>query len=85
MPTFRKFYEANKSRGCELVTVSIDDNMRDIADYAKLSNWMTTKKQTFPSLWRNASGHRDDFGKVWATPSAFLVGRDGHIIETSNA
>lgn len=82
MPTFRKFYETNKSKGFDLVTVSIDDSMSDIADYSKLSNWMTNKNQAFPSLWRNAPGHKDDFGKVWATPSAFLIGRDGKVIES---
>ena len=82
MPTFRKFYEANKKSGFEMVTVSIDDAMSDIDEYSKLSNWMTKTNQSFPSLWRNAPDYKDNFGKVFATPTAFLIGRDGKIIES---
>ncbi|MFZ6723019.1 TlpA family protein disulfide reductase [Undibacterium sp. Ji49W] len=82
MPTFRKFYEANKKAGFELVTVSIDDAMSDIDDYSKLSTWMTKSNQNFPSLWRNAPNYKDNFGKVFATPTAFLIGRDGKVIES---
>ncbi|MDE2428723.1 MAG: TlpA family protein disulfide reductase [Burkholderiales bacterium] len=82
MPTFRKFYESHRSKGFDLVTVSIDDNMSDVDDYSKLSNWMTKANQQFPSLWRNASDYKDNFGKVWATPTAYLIGRDGKVIET---
>jgi cytochrome c biogenesis protein CcmG, thiol:disulfide interchange protein DsbE len=82
MPTFRKFYETNKTKGFELVTVSIDDNMNDITDYAKLSNWLTSQNQSFPSMWRHTADYKDSFGKIWATPSTFLIGRDGKIIES---
>ncbi len=82
MPTFRKFYEANKKSGFEMVTVSIDDAMSDIDDYSKLSNWMTKTNQSFPSLWRNDPSYKDNFGKVFATPTAFLIGRDGKVIES---
>lgn len=82
MPTFRKFYEANKKSGFEMVTVSIDDAMSDIDEYAKLSNWMTKTNQSFPSLWRNDPSYQDNFGKVYATPTAFLIGRDGKVIES---
>lgn len=82
MPVFRKFYEINKANGFDLVAVSIDDNMRDLTNYANQSNWMTGKAQVFPSLWRNAVGHKDDFGNVSVTPSAFLIDRDGKVIAT---
>ncbi|MCH8617780.1 TlpA disulfide reductase family protein [Undibacterium sp. TS12] len=82
MPTFRKFYEANKKSGFEMVTVSIDDAMSDIDEYSRLSNWMTKTNQNFPSLWRNDPSYKDNFGKVFATPTAFLIGRDGKVIES---
>ena len=82
MPTFRKFYEANKKSGFELVTVSIDDAMSDIDDYAKQAKWLSKENQGFPSLWRNASDYQDNFGKVFATPTVFLIGRDGKVIES---
>ncbi|MBI3729131.1 MAG: TlpA family protein disulfide reductase [Burkholderiales bacterium] len=82
MPTFRKFYEANKKSGFELVTVSIDDAMSDIDDYAKQAKWLSKDNQGFPSLWRNASDYQDNFGKVFATPTVFLIGRDGKVIES---
>lgn len=82
MPTFRKFYEANKKSGFELVAVSIDDAMSDIDDYAKQAKWLSKAKQGFPSLWRNASDYQDNFGKVFATPTVFLIGRDGKVLES---
>jgi len=82
MPTFRKFYEANKSAGFELVTVSIDDAMSDIDDYAKSAKWLSKDNQAFPSLWRNATDYQDNFGKVFATPTVFLIGRDGKVMES---
>lgn len=82
MPMFRKFYEANKKSGFELVTVSIDDAMSDIDDYAKQSKWLSKDNQGFPSLWRNASDYQDNFGKVFATPTVFLIGRDGKVMES---
>lgn len=82
MPTFRKFYEANKKSGFELVIVSIDDAMSDINDYAKQSKWLSKDNQGFPSLWRNASDYQDNFGKVFATPTVFLIGRDGKVMES---
>ncbi|MFZ6677854.1 TlpA family protein disulfide reductase [Undibacterium sp. Tian12W] len=82
MPTFRKFYEANKKSGFELVTVSIDDVMTDIDDYAKQAKWLSKDNQGFPSLWRNAADYQDNFGKVFATPTVFLIGRDGKVLES---
>ncbi|MFZ6711543.1 TlpA family protein disulfide reductase [Undibacterium sp. TC9W] len=82
MPTFRKFYEANKKSGFELVTVSIDDAMSDIDDYAKQAKWFSRDNQGFPSLWRNAPDYQDNFGKVFATPTVFLIGRDGKVMES---
>ncbi|BBB58630.1 hypothetical protein UNDKW_0357 [Undibacterium sp. KW1] len=82
MPTFRKFYEANRKSGFELVTVSIDDAMSDIDDYAKQAKWLSRDNQGFPSLWRNAPDYQDNFGKVFATPTVFLIGRDGKVMES---
>ncbi|MFZ6747041.1 TlpA family protein disulfide reductase [Undibacterium sp. JH2W] len=82
MPIFRKFYEANKKSGFELVTVSIDDAMSDIDEYAKQAKWLSKENQGFPSLWRNAPDYQDNFGKVFATPTVFLIGRDGKVIES---
>ncbi len=82
MPAFRKFYEANKKSGFELVAVSIDDTMSEIDDYARQAKWLSKDRQEFPSLWRNAPGYLDNFGKVFATPTVFLIGRDGKIVET---
>jgi thiol-disulfide isomerase/thioredoxin len=82
MPAFSKFYEENKKAGFELVAISIDDEMTDIDEYVKTSNWMNKNQQSFPSLWRNASNYKDNFGKVYATPTAFLIGRDGKVLES---
>jgi len=82
MPAFRKFYETNKKAGFELVAVSIDDAMSDIDEYAKQAKWLSKASQDFPSLWRNASDYQDNFGKVFATPTVFLIGRDGKVLES---
>lgn len=82
MPAFRKFYEANKKSGFELIAVSIDDAMSDIDDYARQAKWLNKINQGFPSLWRNAPDYQDNFGKVFATPTVFLIGRDGKVLES---
>jgi cytochrome c biogenesis protein CcmG, thiol:disulfide interchange protein DsbE len=80
MPTFRKFYDANRSKGFELVTVSIDDDMKDVEDYGKLASWMTAQGEQFPQLWRKSRTHLDNFGRIVGTPSSFLLDRDGKVI-----
>jgi thiol-disulfide isomerase/thioredoxin len=82
LPVFRKFYDANRSKGFELVTVSIDDDMRDVESYGKLAAWMTMTSEQFPQLWRKDPKHRDTFGRVWGTPSSYLLDRSGQVITT---
>jgi cytochrome c biogenesis protein CcmG, thiol:disulfide interchange protein DsbE len=80
MPTFRKFYDANRSKGFELVTVSIDDDMKDVEDYGKLASWMTTQGEQFPKLWRKDKSYQDNFGRIIGTPSSYWLDRQGRVI-----
>ncbi|MFM2399088.1 MAG: hypothetical protein RL341_1245 [Pseudomonadota bacterium] len=80
MPTFRKFYDTNRAKGFELVTVSIDDDMKEVEDYGKLASWMTSQGEQFPQLWRKSKTHTDNFGRIVGTPSSFLLDRKGQVI-----
>jgi thiol-disulfide isomerase/thioredoxin len=82
MPTFRKFYDTHRDKGFELVTVSIDDDMKDVEDYGKLASWMTAKGEQFPKLWRKDKTHSDNFGRIVGTPSSYLLNRNGELIAT---
>jgi cytochrome c biogenesis protein CcmG, thiol:disulfide interchange protein DsbE len=82
MPTFRKFYDSNRDKGFELVTVSIDDDMKDVEEYSKLASWMTSAGEQFPKLWRKDKSYSDTFGRIVGTPSSYLLNRKGELLAT---
>jgi cytochrome c biogenesis protein CcmG, thiol:disulfide interchange protein DsbE len=82
MPTFRKFYDSNRGKGFELVTVSIDDDIKDVQEYGKLASWMISNDEQFPKLWRKDKSHSDTFGRIVGTPSSYLLNRKGELVAT---
>jgi cytochrome c biogenesis protein CcmG, thiol:disulfide interchange protein DsbE len=81
MPELRANYEGWRSKGFNLVTVSIDDSMRDIEQYDKLIQQTVPVKQQFPRLWRGQPGLVDNFGRVRGTPTHFLLNKKGELVQ----
>lgn len=82
MPEMRINYEKWRSKGFELVTVSIDDNMKDIEQYDALIQQTVPVKQQFPRLWRKQPGLTDNFGAIRGTPTHFLLDKKGQLLNT---
>ena len=76
MPGWQRFYDANKSRGFELIAMSIDDDQDALAKHAK------EKKFGFPIAWRWDDKTDDSFGDVIGTPTLFIVDKNGKVAWT---
>ena len=76
MPQWQKFYDAHKDQGFELIALSIDDDEKELRSVAKASGF------TFPIAWRDDDKTDDNFGDVIATPTLYVVGKDGKVAWT---
>ncbi len=76
MPGWQRFYDANKSRGFELIAMSIDEDQAELAKHAK------EKKFDFPIAWRWDDKTDDSFGDVIGTPTLFIVDKNGKVAWT---
>jgi thiol-disulfide isomerase/thioredoxin len=81
MPEMRANYEKWRSKGFNLITVSIDDGMKDIEQYDQLIQQTVPVKQQFPRLWRKQPGLIDNFGYIRGTPTHFLLDKNGLLIK----
>ncbi len=75
MPELRLNYEAWRSKGFQLVAVSLDKSLSAVQGYQDILDRMVPPAQRFPSLWRGAAAHRDSFGPVLQTPTTFVLDR----------
>ena len=73
MPQWQKFYDANRSRGFEMIAVSVDDGEEEVRAF------MAAKGYTFPVAWRFDKREDDDFPTVRATPTTYFVDRQGRV------
>ena len=76
MPGWQRFYDANKSRGFELIAMSIDE------DQAELTKHAQQKKFDFPIAWRWDDKTDDSFGDIIGTPTLFIVDKNGKVAWT---
>jgi thiol-disulfide isomerase/thioredoxin len=76
MPGWQRFYDANKSRGFELVAMSIDEDQAELAKHAQ------EKKFGFPIAWRWDDKTDDSFGDIVGTPTLFIVDKNGQVAWT---
>jgi thiol-disulfide isomerase/thioredoxin len=63
MPKWQTFYDANKSRGFEIIAMSIDEDADALAKHAK------EKHFGFPIAWRWDDKTDDNFGDIIGTPT----------------
>lgn len=76
MPDLIKTYNQYKGRGFEVVAVAMSyDPPNYVANFAK------TRQLPFPVALDVNGEHARAFGNVQLTPTSFIIGKDGHILE----
>lgn len=74
MPAVQAFYDANKARGLQMVSVSIDDSAKEVKD------WMAKNPYQLGFAWAGDLQH--NLGKVKGTPTFVVIGKDGQVAKT---
>ena len=69
----REFYVRNKAKKFALLGVNLDQNKKDLDEYNEATTLAYPKDQRFPTAWRNAPGHKDNFGKIGMQPTHFVI------------
>lgn len=69
----REFYVGNSKNNFVLLAVNIDQDMKDFETYNQLIALTVPKEQRFPTVWRNALGHKDNFGTITRQPTHFVI------------
>ncbi len=76
MPDMIETYNQYKGRGFEVIAVAMSyDPPNYVASFAK------TRQLPFPVALDVDGGHARAFGNVQVTPTTFLIGKDGRILE----
>lgn len=76
MPGMVETYRQYKDRGFEIVAVAMS---YDPPSY--VANFVQTRQLPFPVALDVDGGHARAFGNVQLTPTSFLIGKDGSILE----
>jgi peroxiredoxin len=76
MPGMIETYEQYKDRGLEIVAVAM---RYDPPNY--VVNFVQTRKLPFPVALDVDGAHARAFGNVQLTPTSFVIGKDGRILE----
>lgn len=69
----REFYVGNAKKNFVLLAINIDENKKDFETYHQIIELTIPKEQRFPSVWRNAPGHKDNFGVISRQPTHFVI------------
>lgn len=69
----RDFYLRNVKKKFVLLGVNIDQNKKDLDEYNDATTLAYPKDQRFPTVWRFAPGHQDNFGPLNSTPTHFVL------------
>ena len=74
MPAFNKLYRDKKNRGLEIISVSTDRSINDIADF------LQKNKVDFPILFDADRSVAKQY-RVFSMPTTFLIDKNGKIVE----
>ncbi|MBC7404322.1 MAG: redoxin domain-containing protein [Cytophaga sp.] len=69
----REFYVGNAKRNFVLLAINTDENKKDFDTYNQLIELAIPKEQRFPTVWRNAPEHKDNFGVISRQPTHFVI------------
>lgn len=81
MPELRSNYEGWMGKPFELVAISTDSRVQDLLDYERIISRTVPIKQRFVQLWAGENGYKDNLGKHAQLPAAYLVDKNGKIVE----
>ena len=76
MPDMVEVYKQYKDRGFEIIAVAMS---YDPPNYVK--RFVQTRQLPFPVALDVDGGHARAFGNVQLTPTTFIIGKDGRILE----
>ena len=77
IPEFNELRKDYKKKGFEVLGISISDSKKQLINFVK------SFKVDYPLLYgkaREMNKIMQNYGGVYAVPSSFLIGKDGHII-----
>jgi thiol-disulfide isomerase/thioredoxin len=75
MPMVQSWYDINKAKGLNLVSISIDDKKQEVTDWlAKNTSY------TQPYAWVGEVQH--NFGRIKGTPTFVVIGKDGTVVKS---
>lgn len=75
MPTVQKWYEANKGKGLNLVSVSLDDKKSQVTDWL-----LKNPSYTQPYAWQGDVSH--NLGPIKGTPTFVVIGKGGTVVKS---
>ena len=75
----REFYVRNSKNKFMLLGVNLDSNKKDLDDYNDLTTHAYPKDQRFPTVWRNAPGHKDHCGLITTQPTHFVLDHNSQL------
>ena len=81
MPELRTNYEGWAGKPFEVVAISTDAVMQDALDYERIISRTVPMKQRFVQIWAGALGYKDNLGKHASLPAAYLLNKDGKVVE----
>jgi len=76
MPDMVEIYKQYKDRGFEIIAVAMSYDPPAYVD-----NFVQTRQLPFPVVLDADGAHARDFGNVQLTPTTFIIGKDGRILE----
>lgn len=82
MPELRANVKGWSGQPFEVVGISTDRDRRALTNYQQLVNLAIPASGRFTTLWRGESGHLDSFGPTGALPAAFLIDKQGRVVES---
>jgi len=82
MPELRANVKGWQGQPFEVIGVSTDRDRRALMTYQQLVNISIPAAQRFTTLWRGEPGHRDSFGDTGTLPAAFLIDKQGRVVES---
>jgi thiol-disulfide isomerase/thioredoxin len=81
MPELRNNYEGWVGKPFEVVAISTDAQMQNLMEYERIISRIVPMKQRFVQIWAGAPGYKDNLGKHASLPAAYLLGKDGKVVE----
>jgi peroxiredoxin len=76
----REFYVGNQKRNFVLLAINLDEDKKDFDAYNQVIALAVPKEQRFPTVWRNAPGHKDSFGTITRQPTHFVLNAKSQLV-----